>query len=854
MAPMLPGRLSFALFIVTLLCSEPLRAGPPLRTDYYGDPLPPGALARMGSIRFTGVGLSGVGPDADYSPDGKLLLVGWGDGFRFLDVASGKEIRRIEGSREHFEGHRFSAGGKVVVAGGERAIRFWDAHSGRVIRTLRGHRRRVFFSVSRDGKVLASSDGEGVWLWDVETERIRHVLGGHTLPVVAIALSPDGTILASADDDVNKIAEIPRDRTVRLWEVSSGKELRRLADQKGQLLGLAFSPDGKKLLVGAEHERDAPLDLWEVATGKHLLTFDRNAWASALGFSPDGKLVTNGSGKFWDTNTGRLVHKWPHDPRWGWSSRSWVLFSPDGKTVASWLHPDHLRFREVATGKEREVAPEHRGAVLCLAITPDGRVLITGGEDGTVRTWDAHTGQPLHVLRGHQAPVLALAVSPDGKVVASADRQGEWKATEVGLGSVRLWDVASGTQVRALVVKPEFTPQLAFTPDGQTLAVNSKGGVQLWDVATGRPLRFLNEVSDRRFRGVPEPWRRAAFALAPDGRTLVMSGGEGIDPKKPQERAYHLRFWDLTTGQEAEKVPCPKAACGSVVYLPDGQRLLSAARTLWDIRRRRPIREFTGMGCLSLPVLSPDGKLLAGLCRSAGEGDVCLWEVATGQEVLHLAGHWKGTSAVAFGSDGLTLASAGDDWTALVWDLRSPSGVDVTPPPDGLSERDLARCWEALAGKDAAAAYLALCRLGAAPRQAIPFLAQHLPPAPARDVARIRRLIADLDSDDFTVRQAANRELEQLGLLAEPELRQALKEVVSAEVRRRVAALLAFPSVGDVQPDFLRPMRAIQTLERIGSVEARRVLEAVAAGEPLADLTREAREALKRLERRKPNS
>jgi hypothetical protein len=181
------------------------------------------------------------------------------------------------------------------------------------------------------------------------------------------------------------------------------------------------------------------------------------------------------------------------------------------------------------------------------------------------------------------------------------------------------------------------------------------------------------------------------------------------------------------------------------------------------------------------------------------------------------------------------LATGLADGTVLVWDLAA----------DSAPAREPESLWADLAGEDPHKAYRAVQGLAAAPVPAVAYLKDHLRPVPEVEARRVERLLADLDRDDFEVREAAAKELTELGERAEPALRQALQETRSAEVRKRLEALLS-ASKGVPPRETLRALRAVWVLERVGTTEARRLLEALAKGAPGARQTIEAKEALAR--------
>jgi hypothetical protein len=247
-------------------------------------------------------------------------------------------------------------------------------------------------------------------------------------------------------------------------------------------------------------------------------------------------------------------------------------------------------------------------------------------------------------------------------------------------------------------------------------------------------------------------------------------------------------------------------------------------------------------------VFSPDDRLLAGFDREK----VRVWETATGQQLDEFRGHQGPLQALAFAGNGSSLASGSTD-AALVWDLTGGAALPGVPARD-LAAAELDQLGNDLAGEDASRARRSLWTLTTVPQKAVPLLQQRLQ-WPPFDPRYIRKLIADLDDDAFAVRQKASRDLGSLGSKAEPYLRETLRGQPSLEVQRRVEDLLESLEQRPLQIpiDELGRLRAVQALEQIGTLEARRVLREVAQRDSSARLTQDARVALQRLEYRSPN-
>jgi WD40 repeat protein len=506
-----------------------------------------------------------------------------------------------------------------------------------------------------------------------------------------------------------------------------------------------------------------------------------------------------------------------------------VAFSPDGKTVAS-AGTRTVGLWEAATGKELHPLRGHPGEVGAIVFAPDGKTVLTGGYGPKLHRWDAATGRRLNDLAGAPVWNTSLAVSPDGTLLAVRGPN----------LTFRLLDAVTGKQLQALDghkppkgIWAEAAMAFAFAPDGKTLASSVEGridaSIRLWDVPSGK----------ERKRWVDPAGGPNVLAFAPDGKVLASGHWDGT-----------VALWDAAEGKELQRLTLAQHVKPRLAFSPDGRLLALASFNvvyLWDVRAGRRLREWTaGRAAVTALAFAADGRSLV----TAAEKDASfrLWETATGKQRLKGSGHAGPVKALAFAPGGGLLATGSDDTTALLWDFSALALGGEAAVAD-LSPRRLEALWADLGG-DAAAGFRAVAVLSRAPKQAVPFLGAQLRPVTAK---RLDSLIADLDSDEFAVREKASAALAALGREAEPALRKGLASGPSAEVRIRLEALLARLDKGGpeaAEPRRLQALRVLEVLERINTSEARRLVEELAKGTPDAEPTREAKATLERMTRK----
>ncbi len=511
------------------------------------------------------------------------------------------------------------------------------ADVGPIARLGKGTPKQVTWSA--DGRWLAVACESGcLCVYDAQT-MTEVTLIWAPAALTSVAFSPDGRLLASGADD----------KTVRLWETASGKEVHVFKKHTGGVFSVAFAPDGKTL-ASASH--DNTVRLWDAASGKELRTLSgHTSYVISVAFSPDGRTLASASSdetvRLWDVASGKELRTLSGHTSYLQS----VAFAPDGQTLASGSSDRTVRLWDVATGRELRTLSGHTSYVHSVAFAPDGKTLASGSDDKTLRLWDVATGRELRTLSGHTSYVYSVAFAPDGKTLASGSDD----------YTLRLWDVARGKELRTLSGHTSYVHSVAFAPDGKTLASGSEDNtVRLWRAAEDWRARVVRPgILEQLFAG-GDMKAVCSVCFSPDGQTLASGSHDNA-----------VRLWRVSDGSLVGTLSGHTSYVYSVAFAPDGRTLASGSYDktvrLWDVASGKELRTLSGhTSYLHSVVFAPDGKTLA---SGSYDATVRLWDVASGKELRTLSGHTATVHYVAFAPDGKTLASGSTDGTIMVWGI-----------------------------------------------------------------------------------------------------------------------------------------------------------------------------------------
>ena len=825
----------FALLLLLAAdaAAQPAVAPPPRLRGEAAPVLPAGAVTRIGRPRLrlpgavinvafapTGTTFVTAADPPPGSPGNDRLLVLW-------DAATGREVRQFTGHAGGVEGLAYSADGTRIVTGGvDTTVRVFDVATGAEVKKFAGHANRVLaVAYAPDGKRVASEGQDAtIRVWDVERGAQLKLFPGHVSSGTSnLRFSPDGTLLAAVGADL----------AVRLLSPDTGEVVRRLVGPVKDSESLDFSRDGRRLAAVSE---DGVLWVWDVATGNRLLRVQAHTLqAACVRFSPDGTLLATGgidrTIKFWDAATGDLLrtatgHTW---------NVSELSFSADGSTLASAGHDGTARLWDVRTAKE---LPRSAAEYTAFALSPDGKLLATAGPDATARFWDPATGKPARPAVPLGGPNAAIAFASGGTTLY----------TSISVDDFGALDLGGGQSYRTTIgANPPALPRLATDPAARFVLVAGGGTLRLWAPQAGGP-----PVIQPRLAAAAAPYLPGfTFALFPGDTHVAVACRDML-----------FRVFDVSTGEVVMSMP-NGAHHSALAASPDGRTLVTVdfnrGLRWWELAIGRERRPRVAVPEVAWAVaFSADGRLVA---VGGDRGFVHVLDARTGAALARPAGHTGSVTSLAFTPDGRFLVSAsGDlpsafqavpggtvhgDGTAVVWDVAAL--VKSVPAVPKAATADADRLWAALAGDDAAAADAAVWQLAAAPDVAVPLLRDKLP-AVTPGGANVSKLIADLDDDDFDVRERATAQLIGRGPGVVPAVKRALAETKSREVKRRAGEVLAkLGKTGGAMPEERLVARGVEVLQRIHMPEARALIEEWAKGPPDALVAREARIAARRV-------
>jgi WD40 repeat protein len=816
--------------------------------------LPTGALARLGQSRFRGAATVG---HVAFSPDGKILATaarGTSGEIRLFDVRTGA-TKDVEPCEFQTKVLKFSSEGN----------RLYSSHASWGVAD---HSKSaddlpdIMCAISPDDRSGVSFDVKQgrVQIWDLPKGSLANSVPASrdfNLGSV-VAFSPDGKLLAVGNQGGSvDLIDTVKSKIARSWT----------APEFGAIRAVEFSPDGKWLAFAGEIGGVEAIDVESGQVRYRPDQLKHTGMVDVVRFSPDGKtLIAGGVGRtdqisIWNIQTGESIGRATAPGLWQVMDFAW---SRDGTKAAAAGHSVQGNGLYVFDWKSRhELLPTTtaRDKIVRIAFSPDGRRLATGSYSDEIQTWEIVGGRSLYRLKG--ACRTGIEFSPDGWILAASD-QATYRLFAADNGEDLVQNVTGSATHMAT-----GNGDVSFSPDlGKIAAATANGDVRIVSTATGAELHRFQLYQHTAI---------GSIAYSPDGRSLAtcrtLSVGSRAMGMKAEPGQESIQFWDESNGLMTHELVSTQAVdqrgpvhgvyigFKQLVFSPDGTTIAAAHLPtelfVFDLASERQVLRTSGSP--NSFQYTPDGQMIVRMYQDGVEavevatGQVCFRKQISTEDRIpappsdQLIRPVAGMSAIAAAPDGRSFATVlVRDNSVYLWPL-TPDGWHPSDKPHDDSE--LAPIWESLLAQDAMAANDAVWKLVESGNSAVAYIRRQIAPD-GRIQSRakeIRVLIDNLGSDFQGIREHAADELAKLGISAEPQLRTALgrdlSPVAQAEVRRILDQSSDKPLCGG---ESLRMLRTVRVLNQIDSESSTELLKMIAAGEPAAIETRNAKSILVR--------
>ncbi|KAJ7150705.1 WD40-repeat-containing domain protein [Mycena filopes] len=430
-----------------------------------------------------------------FSSDGSRAISGSANGVVLIwNPTNGEQLGRLTGHEEKVNSIVFSASGLYIISGSnDETARIWEVSTGQEVRRLTGNGPVTAVAFSADDSLVTTGSGlvgGTVDVWDFATGKHRHELTGHQTSVSCIAFSQDGMrVMASADS------------TVRVWQLSTSPPPILLESNGVATQSVAFSPDGLSAISSSSGKTD--VRLWEVTTGRQLGRLSLDTLADpdivkdAVGFSPKG---------FPRTFLPPIVD--------GSASANRLVVSPDRSLVVS-ISDSIMHVWNLSSKKCLRQLIGHHKNINAVAFSLDGTRVISGSDDATLRVWNPLTGQQVYTLRGHDGAVLAVESSTDGLLGISGGADGTARIWDLSTGTqIQLHRTFSGLQEAGV-------RSVSFSEDGFRAIAASERDIIIWNIQDAAPLHLLKGHSEVVTSARLSPENSRVISGSEDGRVFI---------------------------------------------------------------------------------------------------------------------------------------------------------------------------------------------------------------------------------------------------------------------------------------------------------------------------------------------
>jgi WD40 repeat protein len=612
------------------LLTMPLALAAHAAEDRLGDPLPDGAVQRLGTLRLR---YSGGIADLRYLPDGRGLIA-VGNQIEIWDLAAGE----LQAKHQVCEGRIASVAlrsdaGALLVADTGGTVHEWDLTNAAELRsweTGQSGLRTAHYSPDEQRVLTTGSKPPTIKEWDLPTGRELVSITGRMHYFHEGIYGPDGkTAFVNGGAGSEPI--------LAHYDLATGEPLNEwLPDYYAHARSIVLSEDGARLLVGSRHKAtEWRIDGYELL--KEFTGHQGHAVVSVAYCKEPDQLLTgsrDGSIRRWNRIEGELLLRWcPHE-----AYVTHMQVSPDGQWVLSY-GSGMVAETSLADGKPRATWERHSGPVNAVAVLPSGGTAVSGSTDTTLRVWDIATGECSKTIGGAALGAYAIAVSPDGARAAVGCKD----------GVLREFALADGSLIRELTGHRGYVRSVAYAPQGDHLLSSAGDGqVRIWSREADEPVHVL----EGHRGGV------LSVAVSPDGKQALSGGRDGT-----------VRLWDLQAAALLRTLTGHRGWVQAVAFAGGNAVGLSGAvdgRILkWDLSTGELLGEMSHGGVVYALACTSDGKT----AYAGGGGGITSWDLGTAEKTAELTGHEGAVLALAMALDEQRLVSASQDTTLLVWQI-----------------------------------------------------------------------------------------------------------------------------------------------------------------------------------------
>ena len=610
-----------------------LMTAAPAANDRLGDPLPEGAVQRLGTLRMRyGGGIS----DLCYMLDGRGLIA-VGGRVETWDLAKGELQATQQVCKASIRSMVLRSDGQaILVAESAGNVREWDLVNQRELRswaTKQSSLRCAHYSPDEKRVLTTGSKPPTLKEWELESGKELVAVTGKMHYFHEAIYGPEGKT-AIVDGGAGSGPCLAH------YDLATGELLHEwLKDYYTHSRSIVLSEDRERLLIGSRHSATE----WLLDGYEQLKKFSGHhghaVTAAAYCKEPDQLLTgsRDGSIRRWNRLEGKVLLRWcPHD-----AHVTRIQVSPDGKWVLSY-GGRMVAETSMATGEVRASFERHNGPVAAVAALASGNAAVSGSTDGTLRTWDIASGGCLATVQGANLGAYAVAASTDGNRVAAGCKD----------GVIREFTLPDGELIRELSGHRGYVRSLVYAPAGDRLVSSGgDGGIWVWGMAQDEPLQVL-----KGHRG-----GALSVAVSADGKSALSGGRDGT-----------VRYWDLQKGSLLQTCKGHRGWVHAVAFAGDSGHGLSAARDgkiiKWDLATGEVLAEMANGAWVYALACAADGKTA---CAGGSDDKITCWDLAKGEKIATFAGHKGDILSLALTPDGERLISASQDTTLLVWEMSS---------------------------------------------------------------------------------------------------------------------------------------------------------------------------------------